>query len=203
MNIRKQQKPCGYTLMEILVVTAILAGLAAVGYPILTRQIDKGRETEAVQSMKDIENALNSYVKDNSGMLPEPLSPINPISNETLYVSMNQAHSWLWNALEGESDSINNIKGKTYLTFPVAKNDKGGVTRGTGEIIETLSDPWGRSYFLILDYGDDGELSLGAVTDTPMNNFPFATDKMKGQVGMTTKGKKDTWDPDACLTTWR
>lgn len=62
----------GMTLMEILIVMAIIAGLAATIFPAIQRSRDKGMVSETKVIMGQVINALNMYYTD-CGKYPESL----------------------------------------------------------------------------------------------------------------------------------
>lgn len=62
----KQQatKNQGFTLVELLVVVGILAVLGAVVFPTVQNALNKGREAAGLQNMRQLADALISYVSD-------------------------------------------------------------------------------------------------------------------------------------------
>ena len=54
MNPKKTHPSKGFTLVELLVVIAIIAGLAAISTPVMIRQLNKARATNALSNAKDI-----------------------------------------------------------------------------------------------------------------------------------------------------
>jgi prepilin-type N-terminal cleavage/methylation domain-containing protein len=50
----------GFTLLEVLIVVIIVGVLAAVAMPLLTRQIERARATEAVHELGHIRNAMEA-----------------------------------------------------------------------------------------------------------------------------------------------
>lgn len=66
--------------MEILVVVAIIAVLAALAFPMMGRVTQAARSAECMSNLKQVGAAINMYAVDNNGKLP-PLQP--PIDSET------------------------------------------------------------------------------------------------------------------------
>ena len=63
-------KKRAFTLIEILVVVAIIALLAAIIFPTFARVRENGRAIACVSNLKQIGMALNMYAEDNNGFHP-------------------------------------------------------------------------------------------------------------------------------------
>jgi prepilin-type N-terminal cleavage/methylation domain-containing protein/prepilin-type processing-associated H-X9-DG protein len=63
----------GFTLIEMLVVVAIIGILTAILLPVFASVREKGRRTACLSNMKQIELAVTAYAQDNEGFFP-PLS---------------------------------------------------------------------------------------------------------------------------------
>jgi prepilin-type N-terminal cleavage/methylation domain-containing protein/prepilin-type processing-associated H-X9-DG protein len=61
----------GFTLIEMLVVIAIIAVLAGILFPVLSRAREKGRQTACASNLKQIGVALELYAGDAGGFLPQ------------------------------------------------------------------------------------------------------------------------------------
>lgn len=64
MCLLKNRK--GFTLVEILVVIAMIGILASVIYPKLTSQMDKPKKSKAVIEIKSMKNAMDVYFAENN-----------------------------------------------------------------------------------------------------------------------------------------
>lgn len=62
-ELRKNNK--GFSLVELIVVIAIMAVLVAVIAPQLIKYVDKGRESSDTQTISDVATALQTYYTDN------------------------------------------------------------------------------------------------------------------------------------------
>jgi len=60
-----------FTLMEIVVVLAIAALLAALGFPAYQRAIARGRATACLSNLRQLGIALNLYLGDHDQTMPE------------------------------------------------------------------------------------------------------------------------------------
>lgn len=83
----------GFTLIEILVVLAILAALLSVAAPRYFGSVDRSRETVLKQNLFQIREALDKYYAD-TGKYPATLddlvakrylrsAPVDPVTNST------------------------------------------------------------------------------------------------------------------------
>lgn len=70
MRHERQVRTTGFTLVEILVVTAIIAVLAAILLTVFARARESGRRTVCASNLKQIALAMQQYVGDNDGRYP-------------------------------------------------------------------------------------------------------------------------------------
>ncbi len=61
----------GFTLIEVLVVVAILATLVGIGIPVGKSMMARSREAACLGQLRSIGIALESYLQDHNQMLPE------------------------------------------------------------------------------------------------------------------------------------
>jgi len=59
-----------FTLVEVLVVVAIIAVLASILFPVLSRARAKARQTACSSNMRQVGLALAMYADDHDGLLP-------------------------------------------------------------------------------------------------------------------------------------
>ncbi|MGQ9456101.1 MAG: type II secretion system protein [Armatimonadota bacterium] len=71
-----QLKRSGFTLVEILVVIAIIAILAAMLFPVFANVRERARQTKCVANLRQLTSALRQYIDDNDGRVP-PISKYN------------------------------------------------------------------------------------------------------------------------------
>jgi prepilin-type N-terminal cleavage/methylation domain-containing protein/prepilin-type processing-associated H-X9-DG protein len=60
----------GFTLMELLVVIAVIAILASLSVPVYQRIIQSGRATACVSNLRQISVGLGGYLMDNNNVMP-------------------------------------------------------------------------------------------------------------------------------------
>jgi prepilin-type N-terminal cleavage/methylation domain-containing protein/prepilin-type processing-associated H-X9-DG protein len=68
-NLIVRNSPRAFTLIEILVVAAIITVLAALLVPALTRAIERAKATKDMSNLRQIGLATQLYMNDNSGVL--------------------------------------------------------------------------------------------------------------------------------------
>lgn len=70
--MKKQQ--LGFTLLELLVVVAIIGVLAGLLFPAIGKMQEKGRMATCVNNLKQLHTATMTYVNDHSGYMPRTAS---------------------------------------------------------------------------------------------------------------------------------
>ena len=68
----------GFTLLELFIVLAIIAGLAAILVPNFVRARSRGSGTACKSNLKNIGTALEMYSTDNKGRYPQSLGVVTP-----------------------------------------------------------------------------------------------------------------------------
>lgn len=86
----------GYTILEIVIVLALIGVLAGISAAGMTTYIEKSRVADAIVSMKGIEDELNSFFAE-TGLLPASLAdlgmgvPTDPWGNPYRYTNLGTA----------------------------------------------------------------------------------------------------------------
>ena len=81
------QKTAGFTLIEMMIVVAIIAILAAIAIPNLIAYRDKSRVAQAIGSSEAIRAALASYAASSVGNVYPPTAAITDFSSLRLVVN--------------------------------------------------------------------------------------------------------------------
>jgi len=143
-------KSKGFTLIELAVVLAIIAVLAAVLTPMVTGYLDQARTARAQADVRTIADAIKLYNRD-TGRWPIYETSAAFSSNTTPANDIGTAGGTAPATGTGWTVAVGNTSLEVYLN-----NDKSGVgTAGfpkagfRGPYIGTVdSDPWGHQYVL-------------------------------------------------------
>jgi prepilin-type processing-associated H-X9-DG protein/prepilin-type N-terminal cleavage/methylation domain-containing protein len=90
MTIRVRQRGGAFTMVELIVVIAVIALLAVIVFPAFQRVLASGRATACVSNLRQLSVALNTYLADNNNTMPvlkagrEKLTDDVPVIDNTL-----------------------------------------------------------------------------------------------------------------------
>src|SRR5688572_5531836 len=109
--MKTHQNTRAFTLIEILVVMAIIAILMGLLFALIPGVMDGSRRASAAVAVKNISNALKSYQND-YGNLPQVASPQGTVENRYIGVGEAAAHcteknSGLFNVLRARPLGVN------------------------------------------------------------------------------------------------
>ncbi len=163
----------GFTLIELIVVIAIIAVLAGVGYPFYLSMVEKGRVKAAETKCVDIVTGVKNFYRDYSAF-PVRDGELEPNANDEFHIVLEPGKdAGLLAALtvrENKNDEILNGDRKLYLDSSLQDVAKDGLYENNGEL--GLYDPWGTPYRVAFTYLDATE---GGVID------PYAKGKQTRQ----------------------
>ena len=168
-----------FTLVELLLVIAIIAILAGIAIPVVGGMNKKGKETKARAEINAIITAIKQYEAD-YGILP-----FTGLKNDDIFITAkdntakyDELMKYLMNIRPNgenltEEERLGNPKNKRYLDPPSKKvkvDDEEGYY---------FLDPWGRRYNIALDTGYDGKVNLGDCEDKAGDTENFGGEPAK------------------------
>jgi prepilin-type N-terminal cleavage/methylation domain-containing protein len=148
----------GFTLVELLVVFAIIVVLATISFLGANRFIERGRKIQAVAQFRDFEMGMRMF----EGDYRKP--PIPQTKRDTGWDTIygdpggNYANDFLVSALAGDDKEYPheggetfsakdvNPRQETYIIFPSAPDNKKGVGKDG-----RLYDPWGKEIMVAIN----------------------------------------------------
>jgi prepilin-type N-terminal cleavage/methylation domain-containing protein len=173
----------GFTLVEMLVVITIIAILASITVPFVSRAMTKSKVATARTDMINLKGAIQSYHNDYSrfpsarGAVPNPKggdltfslpigeqqadgSPYDAFIQSVPLPQKTPPNSDLMSVLMAVDSGVNknhgrNAKKTTYLT-PNAADDLGAPGLGPDGIFR---DPFGNPYVITVDYNGDNQVA--------------------------------------------
>lgn len=150
----------GFTLIELIVVIAILGTLASISYPVVMSFIGTANRAAAEKVCGDIVGAVDNFKNDHSGMLPYRAEKVKADRNDQISLITADGKDAdlvkiLTNREDDEDDRINTNK-EFYLRSDEQESKLNGlfVDTNTGEL--GLYDPWGSPYYVILCEESEG-----------------------------------------------
>jgi len=148
-----------FTLIELLIVIAIIGILMALLFPAVNSVIDTARKTQAKNDATQIATAVTAYMTEYGRLPAGPTETGAAIEGQLL------------GALMGLSSSTNNPRQIPFLEVNLAKEGKSGVDNLTSPT--KFVDPWGQPYQIVVDadYNPSTMLTVktagtGGLTDT-------------------------------------
>jgi prepilin-type N-terminal cleavage/methylation domain-containing protein len=131
-----------FTLIELLIVIAILGILMALLFPAVGAAIDNARRASAKNDCVQIATAITAYETE-YGRLPST-NANGPLPTEVL------------GALMGSNSSSLNPRLIVFLEVQTARKGKGGLGAGG-----TYVDPWGNAYQVAFDGDYNNKVNAG------------------------------------------
>ena len=163
----------GFTLIELIIVIAILATLAGIAYPTYMSIQENAGRTAAKKVCTDIVSAVESFKQDNNGMLPYNADMVEPDDDDQMYLTTTAGEDAdlikvLTNREDDDAERRLNSTRDIYLRSDEQEQPREGLyVNATGEI--SFYDPWGSPYYVVLCEEDAGAKD------------PFSTRRYRGK----------------------
>ncbi len=168
----------GFTLVEILVVIAIIAVLAGLVFSVSGKVLLKAQKVTCTGLIKDVSLALSSFEIENN-QLPLPAvkdewdtilgDPGGLYSTAPLVSVLTGAEESEWSESGGNVFDLSrlNANGETYLEPNVSHADKDGGIKEDGKYY----DPWGRELMFALNSRRQNHDSNGGFRDQILHTW--------------------------------
>lgn len=132
----------GFTLIEMLVVVAIIAILASLAFSVGPAVIAKAYKVKTQAAIKDVQVAIKNYqVEYNRYPLPGGSGADQEL--------MTDSGSNIISILMGINEDNLNTREIKFLDLPLAKGNRGGLISSGSTF--SLADSWARPYHIIVD----------------------------------------------------
>ncbi len=155
--VRIPRRSSGFTLLELLIVIAIIAILASVAFPVTALVIKQARKAEARNEVVNIVRAVKAYDMEYSQM---PIAK-GSAGGDTYSTQTDQDFMEILLGSDDKGGGLN-PRGMVFYTGKEAKERAGGLDYGeggnSGGVKPRLVDPWGNMYYLAIDGDYDHKL---------------------------------------------
>lgn len=168
----------GFTLVELLVVLAIIATLAAISFGLVSKYLDKGRQTESHLLATQVAKACEDFKVD-YGFFPKSSS-----QQADKYFPLDSSQKDFILALTGESDEQNTTQ-QRYLDAKTAKNNQfNGIKVDASDNPIAVVDSWGNPIYVAIDYDfkTDG-MKLDGVKEKIQASVVAVSAGIDGEIG--------------------
>lgn len=143
----------GFTLIELIVVIAILGTLAALSYPVIMSFMDSSKRSASAKVCTDIVDAVTRFANDHNGMLPYDSKKAKADKNDQISLVTNGKKDAnlikIVSNREDDSDDRMNTSKEFYIRGDERDTPQDGLyVDASGNV--GLYDPWGSPYYVIL-----------------------------------------------------
>lgn len=151
----------GFTLIELIIVIAILATLSSIAYPTYMSIQTNAARTAAKKVCTDIVSAVENFKQDNNGLLPYNSKDAEPDSKDQIQLTTLAGEDAsmikiLTNREDDEDERLNSTR-DVYLRSDEQEQPMDGLfVDSSGEI--SFYDPWGKPYYVTICEEDEGAI---------------------------------------------
>ncbi|TSA36132.1 MAG: prepilin-type N-terminal cleavage/methylation domain-containing protein [Verrucomicrobiaceae bacterium] len=158
------RKTSAFTLIELLIVIAIIGILMSLLFPAVNSAIDAARKAQAKNDVTQIATAIVAYETE-YGKLPLP--------------TKTTVDTALVNILAGiDTSAANNPRGIVFLEVGARKPDIPGKGGKSGTNASGFVDPWGSVYQIVMDTDYNNRIDVTAGKESAAGSDTI-TDMMK------------------------
>ena len=157
----------GFTLLEMVVVLAVIAILAAVLTPIITSYVDRARVNAASTDLKSIAAAIIQFNTDTrvwpiyAGTFTDAAGTVEEVMQTTgIDGTVGSGTGWALTTAGDLDDPLN----RNTLALPTT-----GPRAWKGAYLQLAPDPWGTRYYLTARNLKPGSTSAGYVLSAGQN----------------------------------
>jgi len=181
----------GFTLMELMVVMAIIAVLIGILVPVSSSAMKEMRRVQAQKTCSDLRSAIMMYQTEYKRFPSIP--GVNPGNDSIIETDFNSGLISVLVAIPNNNmvQQVNR-RGIQYFSDKVAKQEnKPGIYRSGSEA--QLKDPWGNFYKVIMDtdYNNQIEVPTGNGNEIIYNVLAVQSYGPNGVIGKGNSGKDD------------
>src|SRR5215472_12726891 len=175
MMMKKESR--GFTLLEMVVVLAVIAILAAILTPIITSYVERSRLNAARNDLKNIAAAVVQFNTD-AKVWPIYSGTFTNLSGAVYDVASTTGNAAILNGAGGYTGTSTNGD----LNGLLNTNSMGLPTTGSnawkGAYLELGPDPWGTKYYLTAKHLKPGDTNMAFVLSAgPNQTIDTATDQ--------------------------
>jgi len=159
----------GFSMIELIIIIAILVGLAGVVVPIVSQEIQDSKKSHAIADINRVATALNQYIKDTLYF---------PTGNQ----GVTTYHYLFTDGLMPQNNIFNSGEASHLASF-LNTNSNGGE-RWKGPYLQSIpADPWGNAYIInvngffnmeekamIISAGPDGVIDTSLHSSSPQGD---------------------------------